>query len=432
MVGGDVEKVNVHLIVSTGPEAGLTTWNVDYYFPIIQVGTLIHQSLQNLNTVENQPISLAPSIEVLLPGLFPGAPSIAALSTTLNADSISQYRIFDGGGGNGQLIVDNAVQPDGQWINLTTGDTVKFIPGSSGETIYVQAFDPATSSWTDFGALTINPVAPLTAQEIQNDYLGIVRGTLSTDQATTEANAINAGTTTEVDYINGLLSQVADTTIPAVAVEASMYNAVGTSAEITMLVTQYLPTQIAFAIQNGFSPIVFATEALGLAFAFSNENGATTFAANFGPGNAAMPNSAAGDAAFAAAASTAIFGAQSTPTLVNFISSHLNYWVNLYTASGLPGNPNPTADQIDLAARGAAWGDGVGIALVYNVGPLPAQATNFLQDAAQGNAVYSSSLSSQQPSLPFEGASAVTTTTISPTGSVGMTGVAAHTDHVLM
>jgi len=78
---------------------------------------------------------------------------------------------------------------------------------------------------------------PLSPSEIQNDYLGITRLPLPVDQATTEANLVNANTDTEVQFISGLLSQVANTTIPAVAVEASMYGAVGTSAEITNLVT---------------------------------------------------------------------------------------------------------------------------------------------------------------------------------------------------
>jgi hypothetical protein len=52
--------------------------------------------------------------------------------------------------------------------------------------------------------------------------------------------------------------------------------------------------------------------------------------------------------------------------------------------SGFPGIVNATADQVDLAARGAAWGDAVGVALANNLEPLKTQTTNFLMDAAQG------------------------------------------------
>ena len=164
---------------------------------------------------------------------------------------------------------------------------------------------------------------PISAQLIQSDYLAITCTTLAPDQATTVANAIIAGTQTETQYVNGLLSQVADTTFPAVAIEGSMYGAVGSSAEITKLVTDFLPGQITYATQLGLDLTVFARQSLGLVFAFGNETGATTFATNFGPSNPSMPDSAAGDAAFAAAACSAILGSQSTQGEVSFVTSHI-------------------------------------------------------------------------------------------------------------
>jgi hypothetical protein len=83
--------------------------------------------------------------------------------------------------------------------------------------------------------MTASLVTQVSALTIQNDALAITRTTLPLDQATTIADSINAGTETEAQYIDGLLSQTADTTIPAVAVEGSMYNAVGSSAKITTL-----------------------------------------------------------------------------------------------------------------------------------------------------------------------------------------------------
>jgi hypothetical protein len=113
---------------------------------------------------------------------------------------------------------------------------------------------------------------------VENDYGGITRGTLPSDQANAIASAINVGTQTETQYVNGLLSQVANTSIPAVAIEASMYGSAGSSAEITKLVTQFLPAQVANAMANGFNPQVYVSEGLGLAFAFGNETGSTAFA----------------------------------------------------------------------------------------------------------------------------------------------------------
>jgi hypothetical protein len=266
--------------------------------------------------------------------------------------------------------------------------------------------------------------------DVQNDYFGIVRLASPLDQATTIANAINAGTLTEAQYVNGLLSQVANTTIPAVAVEGSMYGVVGTSAEVTSLATQFLPDQVAFAMQHGFNPQVYASEAVGLAFAFGNETSSTAFADAFGPSSPTMPDSVAGDLVFATAAATAIFGSASTSNLVNVIDTWVTNWKAFYTSYGIPGILNPTATQFDLAARGAAWSDAVGVALANNLGPLNAQAINFLEDAAQGTAIYSASLSSQPNHAPFQGAAAASAA--GTASNVQLTGVAAPIDHFVM
>lgn len=112
----------------------------------------------------------------------------------------------------------------------------------------------------------------------------------------------------------------------------------------------------------------------------------------------------AGDATFAAAACTAIFGSSSTTNLVNVLDNFVSNWKAFYTAHGLPGNATPTADQVDLASRGAAWADMVGVALTNNLGPLNGQAINFLEDSAQGSAIYGASLVGQPAHLPFQGA----------------------------
>jgi hypothetical protein len=85
-----------------------------------------------------------------------------------------------------------------------------------------------------------------------------------------------------------------------------------------------------------------------------------------------------------------------------------------------------SAGQIDLAARGAAWGDAVGVALSDNLGPLKGQVTNFLIDAAQGTAVYSVSLASQPGH-----AEAAIGSTGSADDTVQLTGMAAHVDHLV-
>jgi hypothetical protein len=266
----------------------------------------------------------------------------------------------------------------------------------------------------------------LTIDAIASDYLAITRTALPLDQAMAKANSIDSAAHTESQYINDLLAQAADTTIPAVAVEASMYGAVGTSAEITLLATQFLPGQVHNAISSGLNPLVYASEALGLAFASGNENGSSGFAAAFGPAHTGMPNSTAGDVAFAAAAASTIFASASTDNLVNAIDGWVSNWKAFYSGHGVPGISDPSAAQIDLAARGAAWGDAVGVALADNLGPLKGQVANFLIDAAQGTAVYSASLASQPGH-----ADAAIGSAGSADATVHLTGIAAHVDHLV-
>jgi hypothetical protein len=208
---------------------------------------------------------------------------------------------------------------------------------------------------------------------------------------------------------------------------------VESAAEITSLVTNFLPAQVQNAMVNGYNPQIYACEALGLVFAFGNETGSTAFANNYGPSNAAMPNTTAGDAAFAAAAASLIFGSAETAYTVPAIEQWVANWEAFYTAHGIAVggvSSNPTAQQIDLAARGAAWGDAIGLALFDNLGPFPGQVTNFLEDAAQGTAIYSASLLSQPTAAPFQGAATASVATAA--SDVQVTGVAAQVDHIVM
>src|SRR5262249_34900661 len=287
--------------------------------------------------------------------------------------------------------------------------------------------------WFNFsdGSFYISQLTNPPPSVIQKDYVAFIRTDLPLDQATTIFNAIVAGSQTETQYINSLISQVGNTTIAAVTVEASMYGAVGTSAQVTKLAIQVLPGQVAFAMANNLNTVAVSSEALGTAFAFTDENGGTAFANNFGPSNPSLPNSTAGDAAFAAAASAAIFGSAATGNTPIVIQNFVAFWKGFFSANGISGIPNPTADQVDLAARGTAWGDAVGIALDNKLGPLYGQTVNFLADAAQGMAVYSASLASQKIAAPFQGSTPSALAALSE-GSVNLTGVAPHLDHALI
>ena len=165
-------------------------------------------------------------------------------------------------------------------------------------------------------------------------------------------------------------------------------------------------------------------------FAFNNENGATTFDSNFGPSNPSTRATPAGDAAFAIEAASAIFGSTATANTSNAILGFVTNWEAFFTSHGVPGFANATINQIALAARGAAWGDAVGIALANNLGPLPGQVTNFLEDAARGGAIYSASLASQSSHAPFEGFGSPDPALASTASQVQLIGVATQFDQM--
>jgi probable HAF family extracellular repeat protein len=335
--------------------------------------------------------------------LYSGA-SYTTLDDPLGTNGTFAYGINDAGQIVGIYINSNS-QTHGFIYNGHTYTTIDNTLGVNGTTPFdINDSGQIVGQYVDEGGIAHGFVAnPLQSptQGIQNDYLAIIRSALPVDQALPVINSINLGTQTETQYVTSLLSQAANTSIPAVAVEGSMYNAVGTSAEITKLVTEFLPAQVTNAIQNGLNPQVYACEALGLVFAFGDENSGQAFATHFGPSKAAMSGTPAGDAAFAAAAASTIFGSAATANTPGAILQFVSNWEAFYTSHGVPGFPTATPDQIDIAARGAAWGDAVGVELANNLGPLNGQVINFLDDAAQGTAGYSASLIGQPAHQPF-------------------------------
>jgi hypothetical protein len=179
----------------------------------------------------------------------------------------------------------------------------------------------------------------------------------------------------------------------ALAVENEMYGVIGTQGEVELLTTQFLPPQLAHAQQLGFNTTAYGTEALGLVFAFGNETGSHAFENNYGP--SAIPNTAAGDHQFADLVAHQVFGASTTPNTVDVVSTWVSNWKAFFTTYGISGIAHPTADQIDLAARGTAFGDAVGVALDNNINGIHDLTNNFLGVASHGTGVYSAPLALQ-------------------------------------
>jgi hypothetical protein len=113
---------------------------------------------QDFKVPEYQAVELAPYISVSNP----------------HGDAITRYGFYDAGGtSNGQLMVNGAAQPGGQWIYVGAKElgSVQYVGGSSPgqQSLYVEAFDASTGSWSAYASFTARTVAttPPTVQ-VQN------------------------------------------------------------------------------------------------------------------------------------------------------------------------------------------------------------------------------------------------------------------------
>lgn len=137
------------------------------------------------------------------------------------------------------------------------------------------------------------------------------------------------------------------------------YGAVPSPTEINVL-NQFTTMQYAYGQQIGvLDPTLYAYQALGVALAST----AAQFQSNFGPFNPTYPVSAAGDLQFATDAYASLFGHAANAAVVQQFVDQLNYFENLYAAAGVFGS----GSNIDLLARGAIYGQMIGIA--YEIDP---------------------------------------------------------------
>jgi hypothetical protein len=193
------------------------------------------------------------------------------------------------------------------------------------------------------------PGLPVSVSDLTTLQQGIQFFTNSAE-ATTEAAAINATPTTESVFtyaaklINGQISlaQVAMAVSALMEGGTILVGDATTPNTLTFFSKSFLPAQVNNAIANGFSPTVYAAEALGLALG-GDANFDTKFVTPFA-------NNVLG---FAQAVSDA------TGVNVAAIQGFANNWIAFYTA-------NPGATQgltVTEAAYGAAFGDTVGAVL---------------------------------------------------------------------
>jgi len=231
---------------------------------------------------------------------------------------------------------------------------------------------------------------PVTVSELETLQLGIEFYT-NVPEATSEAAAINAGSTTVLAYAESLLASNVALSQVAMGVDSLMFGATDTLTELTKLSTVVLPPQVALAIKDGFNPTIYAAQALGLDLAGGNGT-SNAFATNFGslqlsPFVTAVANIT-----------------NLNPTA---IQGWVTNWIAFYTANpgAIPASYSSLPNAITLAAYGAAFGDAVGTDLITS--PAGAQVQLWVQNAlfdnAQGSYVSGIPIGSEPTPLIFQG-----------------------------
>jgi autotransporter passenger strand-loop-strand repeat protein len=144
------------------------------------------------------------------------------------------------------------------------------------------------------------------------------------------------------------------------------------ASELTIL-NQFTQAQFAYGQQIGVTdPTVYAYEALGMALAST----ATHFQNTFGP-------TVDGDVQFLVDAYASVFGQPGSGAQIQQFSDQLNFLEGLYTAAGVFGS----ASNIDLLARGAVYGQMLGVEHESTLIGSPPGGTTFTAPPDQNNLV---------------------------------------------
>lgn len=312
-----------------------------------------------------------------------GASYSGSISGFASGDTVDLTYITSNNFGGGA----NNIQA--KWTEGGTGGTLSIIDPSQGVSplatlTFAGSYFPSQFLVSNDGHS--HPLISLgvTTQTIQNDHLAIIRMPLALEQATTVADAINAGTQTEAQYVQQLISVAQSSTVPAVAVYDFFFGAIPLSLGIDFLTN--FANQIQTPAGGGFSVIntyvnMAATDAIN-----SNSSFAPTY------GMEAMPS----EMTFFNNVYNQIFGyAPSTAAINNYFQTQTFNLPNGTTITGTAFDfyreyvreSLPVGQQTAANLENGARGSVVGTLLFFaEADPSTqwAQATNkFLVSAAQ-------------------------------------------------
>ena len=140
--------------------------------------------------------------------------------------------------------------------------------------------------------------------------------------------------------------------LPALATYQKMYGATPSSTELWILKEFDAAQSLYGQLIGVLDPTVYVYQALGAALASGSDTGSKTFANTWGP------LAIASDTTFTNQAYANVFATPGTSAQIQHFIDQINFFKSLYTASGAYGSD---ASQIDLLARGAIYGQMLGV-----------------------------------------------------------------------
>jgi hypothetical protein len=138
--------------------------------------------------------------------------------------------------------------------------------------------------------------------------------------------------------------------LPGLTTYQKMYGVSPSSTELWNLKV-FDAVQSLYGQSIGLDATVYMYSALGQALAGGSDTGSTAFKSTWGP------LAISSDATFAVQSYANVFGVPGTPAQIQHFVDQLNFYKSIYTASGAFGDAN----QIDLLARGAIYGQMIGV-----------------------------------------------------------------------
>ena len=182
-----------------------------------------------------------------------------------------------------------------------------------------------------------------------------------------ESNENNNTASIEVSLFNPDPSNIVQTA--AVTAYHSMYNTIPSLAEIDVL-TQFSQNQFSYGNKIGvLDPSIYMYQALGLALASQSDTGSKYWSnlnSPIGLHSDLIPDTMAGDIYWAASAYKTVFGSTPGALQTQHFEDQVVYFKNLYQTSGAFGSDS---NVIDLLARGAVYGQIIGVAVESHVVP---------------------------------------------------------------